>query len=194
VTEPTPTKGTEASPEHRPWLSARTTVTEPTPTKGTEAIPDQRPFISARQHSDCMSPRRPKYQRPEERPQLSYPQTQWVARPTPTERTETRATPSSIVPASTVADRAKANRANRGQNSALTYRARQRNGWLSPRRTRNQRPEQRPHLTCPRKQWLAGRPQLSCLPPQWLYEPTPTELTEARAANSPVVPFNTEAG
>jgi hypothetical protein len=43
-----------------------------------------------------------------------------------------------------------------------------------------QRPERYPQLTCP--------------PPQWRAEPTPTEVTEARAAPSAVVPATTVAG
>jgi hypothetical protein len=45
------------------------------------------------------------------------------------------------------------------------------------RRPSNQRPEQRPNLSCP--------------PPQWLAEPTPTERKEVIAAPSPVVPTTT---
>jgi hypothetical protein len=72
-------------------------------------------------------------------------------------------------------------------------------------RTSEQRPDVNPHLTFLPTQWLAGprrtskhrsdqRPHLSCKPPQWLAVPAPTKRTEARAAPSPVVPSNTDAG
>jgi hypothetical protein len=77
------------------------------------------------------------------------------------------------VPASTVAGWAHVDQANKGQSSALNFRARKHRGWLSPRRRMEQRPQRHPHLTSP--------------PPQWLAEPTPTELTEAIAAPSPDV-------
>jgi hypothetical protein len=73
-----------------------------------------------------------------------------------------------------------ADQANRCQNIALICRLRQHSRWLSPRRPREQRPEQ--------------RPQLSTTSTQWLVAPTPTERTEARAAPSDVVPSYKVAG
>ena len=51
---------------------------------------------------------------------------------------------------------------------------------MSTRRPSQQRPEQRPHL--------------SCLSPQWLAEAMQTERIEARATPSPAVPATTVAG
>jgi hypothetical protein len=100
--------------------------------------------------------------------------------PTPTKRTVTRVSHSPVVPATTVAGWAHATQANRGQRCALTFRARHHSGGLGPRRPSEQIPEQRPHLSSP--------------PPQWLADPSPADITEARAASSNVVPANTVAG
>ena len=87
-----------------------------------------------------------------------------------TKRTVARGVLSPVVPATTVAGSAHADRTNRGQNSALTSRAHQHRSWVSPRRPIEQRPERRPLLT-----WT---------PKHWLSKPTPTEVTEVRAAPS----------
>jgi hypothetical protein len=134
----------------------------------------------ARHHSGSLGPRRPREQRSEQRPHLSYPPPQWLAEPTPTERAEAREAPSHVVPATTMAGWVHADQSNRGQTSAFTCRACHHIGWLSPRRPREQRSEQRPHLSYP--------------PPQRLAEPTPTERAEAREAPSHVVPATTVAG
>jgi hypothetical protein len=105
--------------------------------------------------------------------------TRWLAGPTATKRKEVRAAPSPDVSANTEAGEANAEHSNRGLISALTCRTRRHTGWLSPRRAMEQRPEMRTHLTCP--------------PPQWLVDPTPIELTDARAAPSQVDPTSTVA-
>jgi hypothetical protein len=112
-------------------------------------------------------------------PSNVMPPQQCLAEPTPTDIAEARAAPSLDVPATTVAGSAHADRANGGQSSALTCRVHHQSGWLSLRRPSEQRPEQRPHLTC--------------LPPQWLTEPKLTERTEARAAPSPDAPATSVA-
>ena len=66
------------------------------------------------------------------------------------------------------------------RSSALNFRARHHIGWLSPRRSSDQRPDK--------------RPQLSCSPRKWLAETTPTNRTEARGASSSLVPDNSVAG
>jgi hypothetical protein len=112
---------------------------------------------------------------------------------------EARTAPSPDVPATTVAGLVHADQANRCQSSALTCRVSHHSGMFGPRLTSEQRPEQRPHQSCPSPQWLAEttptdrtrpeqRPHLSCPERQWLAEPTSTQRTEARAATSPVVP------
>jgi hypothetical protein len=93
---------------------------------------------------------------------------------TPTERIETRAAPSTVVPATKVADSVHADQANRGQSSALSCCARHCSVFWSPRRRSEQRSEQCPHV--------------SSSPPRWLAKPTPTKLTESRATLSLVVP------
>jgi hypothetical protein len=133
-----------------------------------------------RHHSRCLSQRQPSEQKPEQRPHPSCPLPQWLVDPTPNELTEARAAPSPVVPANRVAGCAHADRRRRGQNSALTSRARHHSGLPSQRRPSEQRLEHRTHLTSP--------------PPQWLAEPTPTKRTEARAAPSHVVHATTVAG
>jgi hypothetical protein len=105
---------------------------------------------------------------------------QWLAEPTPTERTEARAAPSRVVPDTTVAGLAHADRANRDHSNDLTFRAGLHIRRRSPRRPSEHRPQQRPHLSCPPRYWLA--------------ESMPTERTVARAAFSPGVPATTVAG
>jgi hypothetical protein len=78
----------------------------------------------ARYHSGYLSPRRTSDKEANVAPHLSCPPPQWLVDRTLTEETEARAAPSSVVPATTVADCAHADRANRGQSSALTCRAR----------------------------------------------------------------------
>jgi hypothetical protein len=136
--------------------------------------------IHIHHHSAWLNPSRRSDQRPEKRPQMSCPPLQWLAEPTPTERTEAKAAPSPVVTANIEVGCAHADRANRGQSSALTWRPRHPSGWLGPRRPSVQRPEQRPHLSSPQPQWLAGL--------------TPTKRTEARAAPSSVVPASKVAG
>jgi hypothetical protein len=60
--------------------------------------------------------------------------------------------------------------ANGGLNNALNCHARHHSRWKSLRRPREQRQKERPRLSCPSRQWLD--------------QPTPTELTEARATHS----------
>ena len=83
---------------------------------------------------------------------------------------EARAAPSIEVPVTTVAGLAHPNRPNGGQNSALKCRVRHHSDWLSPHRQSEQMSEQRPHISSP--------------PPQWVVEPTPTDISEDRAALS----------
>jgi hypothetical protein len=116
-------------------------------------------------------------QMPERYPNLTCPQQQWLAEPTPNELPEARATPSPVVPVSTVAGWAHDDQKNRDQSSTLNCRVRQKRGWLNQRRPMEQRPERHPHQTCPT--------------PQWLAEPTPTKRSEARAEHSLVVPATT---
>jgi hypothetical protein len=102
---------------------------------------------------------------------------QWLPGPTPTKRTEVRAAPSLVVPATTVAGWDHADQANRGQSIAPNCCARKHSGWLRECRTSDQRSEQRPHLSCP--------------PSQWLSEPTPNMLSDVRVEPSAVVPATT---
>jgi hypothetical protein len=74
---------------------------------------------------------------------------------------------------------AHAKQANRGQSIARTYRSRHHIVGLSPRRPCEQRPKQRPHLSCP--------------PTQRLAESTPTDGADARAAPSLDGPATTVA-
>jgi hypothetical protein len=114
------------------------------------------------------TPRRTSQQSPEQRPHHSFPPliclskptptkrsearsallfvvhaTQWLAEPTKTYRTGARAAPSPSVPATTVSGCSHADQANRGLSIALNFRARHHSGCLTPRRTSEQRPEQR---------------------------------------------------
>ena len=151
-----------------------------------------------------MSQRRLSEQRPEQRSHLSCPPPQWLAKPKSTERTEARAPTSSVVPATTVAGRAQAYQAIRGQSSALTCRARHHRGCLRPRRPTNI--GHRIAFTCRAHHhsgWLSPRlpsvltpeqrPMLSCPPTKWLGEPTTTLRTEATATPSIVAPATTMA-
>jgi hypothetical protein len=79
-----------------------------------------------------------------------------MAEPTPTEGTEARAAHLHVVQATTVSVWANAERGDRGQSSALTCRIRHLSRSLSPRRWSEQRPEQRPQLSCSLHQYLAG--------------------------------------
>ena len=144
---------------------------------------------SPRHPSGWFSLRRPREQRPDLRFQVSCSKPQWLTYPTPTDRTEARATTSHFVPASTFAGGAHDDRANRGQSNALTCRARHDSGWRSPFRPREQAPEQPFQLASPPTQMLSEppseqrpekRPQLSCPPPKWLARSTATKRTEAR--------------
>jgi hypothetical protein len=100
-------------------------------------------------HSGCLGTRRPSDQRPEQRPHLSFQPPQWLAEPTPSKQTVTREGPSPVVPSTTGAGCTHSDRANRSQTSTLTCRARHHSCWLSPRQSSEQRPDQRPHLSCP---------------------------------------------
>jgi hypothetical protein len=113
-------------------------------------------------------------------PSTLVPSPQGLAEPTPTERTEAREALSHVVPVTTMAGWVLAYEANRGQSSDVTCRPRLPSAWLSLRRPREQRPEQRPHLSCP--------------PPQWLSERTSTKRTKARAAHLTVIPTTLVAG
>jgi hypothetical protein len=123
-----------------------------------------------------VSTRRPNKQRPDQRPHLSCHLIEWLDEPTLTKRTETRTTPSHVMPANTVAGSAHADQANIAQSSTLICRVRQHSGLLSPPRPSQQRPQQRSYL--------------SCFQPPLLAEPTSKKRTEARSAPSPVVPAN----
>ena len=57
--------------------------------------------MSLRHHSGLLSPRKPCEQRPEQRPQLASPPLQWLAEPTPTERSEARSAPLAVVSTTT---------------------------------------------------------------------------------------------
>jgi hypothetical protein len=155
-------------PDQRPHLSCPLpqSLAEPTPT--IQLRPEQRPSQSCPPNRGWLSLGIPSEQRPRQRPHLSCPPSQWLDEPTPTERTEDRAAISPVVPASTVAIRAHAVRANRGQSSALTSRARRHSGWPSPGLPGDQTPEQRPHL--------------SCTPTPWLADPTPTERKKSHGS------------
>ena len=100
-----------------------------------------------RHYSGWLGPRRPREQRPHKRHRMSWRPGQWLARPTPTKATDDRAAPSPIMPATTVASWAHAVRGNRRHSSAPTSRARHDCGWLCKCRPREQRPEQRPHVS-----------------------------------------------
>jgi hypothetical protein len=52
VAEPSPTKEQRRDQTNGIDYRPANSVTEPTPTKGTEASPEQRPCLSARHHSD----------------------------------------------------------------------------------------------------------------------------------------------
>jgi hypothetical protein len=153
-TEPTPTKRTEAREAPSPVLPA-TTVAVWTHADQVNKCQSSALTCRARHRSGLLSPCRPRDQIPVKCPHLSC-------------------------PPHTVAGWAHTNQANRGQTSALNFSARLHSCWLSSRRPSEQRPDHRPHLSCP--------------PPQWLAEPRPTEPTEARAAPSPVVPASPVAG
>ena len=111
---------------------------------------------------------------------MSSPPPQWLGEAMTTKRTEATPALSSVEPATTVAGWAHADKANKGQISAITSRHSQHSGWLIPSKPIERRPEQRSHL--------------SCQPPKWLSETTPTERTEAGTAPFPVVHTTTEAG
>jgi hypothetical protein len=86
---------------------------------------------------------------------IAYRPATTLTEPTPYRRTDAKPAPSTVVPVTTMSGLSHADQANRRQSSALTCRARNHSSWLSPRRQRKQRPEQRPHLSCPQPQWLA---------------------------------------
>jgi hypothetical protein len=177
LAEPTPNKRKEAR-------AAASIVVPGTTVAGfTHAEQSNRGLNSAltfraRHHSGWLSPRRPTDRRPDQHTHLSCLPKQWLAEPTPTKRTEARAGRSPFVPTTTVANLSHADRENKVLSSHHSCRARHHRGLLS--RRREQRPEQRSHL--------------SCLRPQWLVETTPIKRTEARSAPSPVVPATTVAG
>ena len=134
----------------------------------------------ARPHSGWLCPRRSSEQRPAQRPQLSSP-------PTP------------------VAGSDFAGRHNRGPNSVLKCRALHHSRWLSQSRTIEQRPKQRPHLSCRHHRgWLCPRrpneqrseqcPHLSCQQTQRLAQPTPTDGAEARPRSTWAEPATVVAG
>jgi hypothetical protein len=176
---------------------------EPSPKKRTEARAAPSNVMIA--SIVTLSPRRKSEQRPVYRPHLSCPPPQWLFETTTTKLTEVIAAPSPVLPANTVDGCAHDNQANRGHISTLTWHdshhsgslgprrqanrgqsctlklsARHHRGFLSPRRPSEQRPQKRPHLSCP--------------PPMWLYETTYIKRTEARAAPSHIVPSTTVAG
>ena len=105
---------------------------------------------------------------------------QCLAETTPTKRSEGRLETSPVLPSTIVSGWGHADKAKKGQSSALICLVRHRCGCLSPRRPSGQRPEQRPHLSCP--------------PPQCLDDPMPTKRSEARGEPSPVIPATTVAG
>jgi hypothetical protein len=204
-----PRRPKEQRREQRPHLTCPPPqrLDEHTPTN--KQRPEQRPQLAcpwrARQLSGWLSPFQPREQRPEQRPHWSCTPSQWLAEPSQSELTEARESPSPVVSAYTVSGLAHAVRATRGHSSAFTCRALHHSDWLSPRRTNVQRPEQRPHLSGPTIQWLAGPTPTKrteaktasspVMPPlQGIGEPTPTERTVATAASSPVVPATTGAG
>jgi hypothetical protein len=150
-------------------------------------------------------PCRPSEQRAEKRPRLSCLPLKWLAEPKTAKRTEERGAPSPVVPATKVAGCAHDDQANCGQTTAVNCRACHHGGWLSQRLTNEQKSQQRPHLSCPPNQRLAGPTHtqrtdartahsLSCPPTQWLVEPRPNRRSEERAAPSPVVHTTTVAG
>jgi hypothetical protein len=211
-----PTVGTEVRAAPSPVLPANTVAGRG---HAEHANRGQRSALSfrSRHHSGWLEPRRSSEQRPDQRPHLSYQpphrlaepsptsRPHWLTEPTPNHRTEARAAPAPLEPATTVAGSANVDRGNGGQSSAITCRSHHHSGWLGPHRLSEQGPDQRPHLSCPPSEWLpeatrrceqrpGQRPQFSYPPPQWLAEPKPTERTEATAAPSPVVPANTVAG
>ena len=119
----------------------------------------------ARLHRGWVSPLRTKKQRPEQRPHLSCQLIEWLDEPTITKRTETRTTPSHVMPANTVAGSAHSDQANIAQSSTLICRVRHHSGLLSQ-----------------------SRPNRSWFQPPLLAESKSTKRTEARSAPSPVVP------
>ena len=202
---PVPTPKTEHSPQQRTHLSCPPPqlLAEPTPKmrpRATLAPSTDVPATTvagsdhanqanrgqtsaftcrARQLIGYLSPRRPRAKRPEKRPPVTCQPSQWLAEPTSTKRTEATSEPSPVVPASSVAARANANRSNRGLSNALNCYVRLHCCCLCPRCPR-QRPDLRHHVSCP--------------PTQWLSEPTQTKRTQGRAAHSPVVATTTVAG
>jgi hypothetical protein len=121
-------------------------------THAERAVSDLNIVLTSRSHyhSGCLSPHKTSVRSPEQQPHLSCPPPQWLAKLTPTERTEARAAPSILVPAIIVTGRAHSERKNRGQRSDLTCRAQHHSDWVSPRRPSEEWPEQRTHLSCRR--------------------------------------------
>jgi hypothetical protein len=199
-----PTKRTEARAAPSPIVSANTMAGEAHADRGNRGQSSGLTF-RASHHRSWLSPCRPRVQRQEQRIRLFLPSPQLLAEPTSTEGTEARAAASGLLPATTMAACAHDDRQNGGQCSYFTFRAHQQRSSLCPRRPSEQRPERRPHQSCPPPPWLAEpmptkrtdawqRPRLSGPPPHWQAEPTPIEGTEVRAAPSSVVPATTVAG
>jgi hypothetical protein len=82
------------APHHIGWLSPR---------RPSEQTTKQRPYMSCHHHRCWLSPRRTTELRPHERPHNSCPPPQWLCEPTPTKRSASKAAPSTVVHATSVA-------------------------------------------------------------------------------------------
>jgi hypothetical protein len=173
LTEPPPTKQTQATTANSPFVPATTVAGRAYVDRKNRGLSSALNY-PARHHSCWLCLRRPREQRPDQRPQLS-------------------------LLATTVAGWAHAEQANRSQNSAFTCRARRLGFWLSQRRTSDQMPEERSQLSCPPSQWLAGPTLSKRIEAKYSTSPdvpattvggraTPTKRTEAGTSHSPVAP------
>ena len=102
MAERTPSQRTEARAAPTPVVPANTVAGRTLADQANRSQSSSLKFC-ARHLSGCLSPRRPSEHRSDQRPHLLYPPPQWMAEPTPTERTDARAEPSAVVPAPTVA-------------------------------------------------------------------------------------------
>jgi hypothetical protein len=128
----------QSRPEQRTHFACPPThrLAKPTTTERTEAGEAPSNVVPATTVVGWDQADRPSEQKPDQRPYLSCPPTQWLAETTPTDKTEARAAPSTVVPVTTVDGWTQADQENRVQSSAFTCRARHHRCWLNPTPTK----------------------------------------------------------